>query len=307
MKVHGARPPQSVHGRSVSVRRWASSSVSTLPGRRLATILNRERDVGRFTCSTCCSTSKSHNKVQSATRPLLPVRASRGEGRTSGLSTSTCGGRFAGCEEARLTRTEIKTARSVLCLAGLSNPGSSLRDSSESKKVSKDVRQKVENALERLNYSVTVGDVASACGISLLDAERALQALAIDSGAALSVSQEGEVLYQFSKNFRSIIRSKSIAIRLEPQIKRAKDTGAYLLRVGFGTALIASIIIVFAAILVIATSSRSNDRDNRSSSSVGGGLGFRLSPFDFYYPYWDPYYYRYVCYNNDPVTVSVWM
>ena len=179
--------------------------------------------------------------------------------------------------------------RSVTCCVGL---GEGARDTSESKKVSKDVREKVEGALEALGYSVTVGDVASRCGISLLDAERALQALAIDSGATLSVSSEGEILYKFARNFRSVVRSKSLAIRLEPAIQKTKAVGAYLVRVGFGTALIASIAIVFAAIVVIATSSRSNDRDNRSSASFSPG--FRLSPFDLYYPYWDPYYYRYV-------------
>merc|ERR1712157_91744 len=49
---------------------------------------------------------------------------------------------------------------------------------------------------------------------------------------------------------------------------------------------------VFAAIIVISTSS-SSDRDNRrSSSSSSLPMMFRISPFDLYYPYWDPYYYR---------------
>ena len=175
-----------------------------------------------------------------------------------------------------------------VCLAG--SAANSFDDKSESRKVSKDVRQKVENAVERLNYEVTVGDVASACGLGLLEAERALQALAVDSLGTLKVTDDGEILYAFGKNFRTVVRSKSIAIRLEPGIAKAKATAAYLVRVGFGTALIASIVIVFAAIVIISSSSK--DNDNRRSSSSSSLPMFRLSPFDLYYPYWDPYYYR---------------
>ena len=216
-------------------------------------------------------------------RPRAASGAARVARDRTGATTS-CG---LAASSRRATLPSRACPRQAVCLA--SNLSGAFDDKSESRKVSAEVRQKVERAVEKLDFEVTVGDVASSCGLSLPDAERALQALAVDSLGTLKVAEDGEVLYSFGRDFRSVIRSKSLAIRLEPRIAKAKATAAYLVRVGFGTALIASIMIVFAAIVVISTSSR-DDRDNRRSSS--SLPFFRLSPFDFYYPYWDPYYYR---------------
>ena len=194
------------------------------------------------------------------------------------------------CKTARCFAALRETERrsGLVCRAGFSSKVAA--DKSESGQITKEVREKVERGVESLKYEVTVGDVASTCGISLLEAERALQALAIDSSGTLSVTGDGEILYKFRKNFRSLIRSKSLAIRLEPAIEKTKSTAAWLVRIGFGTTLLASIVIVFAAILVVISSSR-NDRDNRGSYR-SSGPSFFISPLDFYYPYWDPYYYR---------------
>lgn len=53
--------------------------------------------------------------------------------------------------------------------------------------LNQDVRQRAEQAIAARGYSVTVGDVAAAGGLTLLQAEQALRALAADSLATLQV------------------------------------------------------------------------------------------------------------------------
>jgi len=147
---------------------------------------------------------------------------------------------------------------------------------------------------------VTVGDVASAAGVKVSEAESALTAIAADTGAALEVSSAGDLLYVFPSGFRSALGAKSLRLSAEPYLEGAGKAGAYLLRVTFGTTLIASIAIVYAAIFAL-LSNRSDDRDDRRSDSRGGGgmgggmMGFGprmfFSPFDLLW-YFDPYYYE---------------
>ncbi|KAI3830110.1 hypothetical protein L1987_04244 [Smallanthus sonchifolius] len=76
------------------------------------------------------------------------------------------------------------------------------------------------DAVDKCGRRVTVGDVASMAGIKLTEAQKALHAIAADTNGFL-------------------------------------ESGAtYLVRVTFGTTLVASILIVFTTIIVILTSSR---------------------------------------------------
>lgn len=63
------------------------------------------------------------------------------------------------------------------------------------------------------------------------------------------------------------------------------------MRVSFGTALIASIVLVYTTIIAIISSSREEDNRGRRGRSYDTGFTFYLSPTDLFW-YWDPYYYR---------------
>lgn len=149
------------------------------------------------------------------------------------------------------------------------------------------------DAVDACGGRVTIGDVASKAGLKLNQAQKALQALAADTNGFLEVSEEGDVLYVFPKDYRSKLGAKSFRIKAEPFIEKAKGAGEYLIRVSFGTALIASIVIVYTAIIALVTSSRSDEdnRGRRGSRSYDSGFTFFFNPADLFW-YWDPYYYR---------------
>lgn len=125
-----------------------------------------------------------------------------------------------------------------------------------------------------------------------------MQALATDSGGFLEVSDEGDVLYVFPKDYRSNLAGKSIRLKIEPFLSKLKAAADYLIRVTFGTTLLASIVLVYSTIMVLLTSSRS-ENDNRGSRggystsqrSYNSGFTMFISPTDLFW-YWDPYYYR---------------
>ena len=99
--------------------------------------------------------------------------------------------------------------------------------------------------MEALGRRVTVGDVASKAGVSLAQAEEALNALAADSAGSLEVrpralllvqanslfaqpcsarihvqvSTAGEVLYTLPNNFKAVIRGRSWILRSQPAFR----------------------------------------------------------------------------------------
>lgn len=167
----------------------------------------------------------------------------------------------------------------------VAGPGASV----ESDALSADLRDKTLKAIEKGGYRVTVGDASSLSGASVFDTQRALNALAADTGASLEVSSAGDLTYVFPRSTRGILGSKSFKMRMEPLVNGAKNFASYLFRVAFGTSLVASVMIVYTAIFAL-LSSKSNDSDDRSSSRRGGP-SFYISPYDLFW-YWDPYYYR---------------
>jgi hypothetical protein len=74
------------------------------------------------------------------------------------------------------------------------------------------------------------------------------------------VSEQGEVVYAFDRDFVSAIRRRSWVQRLRPLWKRAVKGINYLTRVAFGTALVVSAVVVWLAVVALMSSGRDNDR-----------------------------------------------
>ncbi|XP_010683731.2 uncharacterized protein At5g03900, chloroplastic [Beta vulgaris subsp. vulgaris] len=162
----------------------------------------------------------------------------------------------------------------------------------ESDKLPSDVRKRAMEAIDSYGGRVTIGDVSSKGGLDLNEAQKALQALATDTDGFLEVSDEGDVLYVFPKDYRSRLVGKSFRMKIEPWAEKAKSAAEYLIRVSFGTTLVASIVLVFTAILVAASSGSDDDsRKRRGGRSFGSNFNFFINPVDLFW-YWDRDYYR---------------
>ncbi|XP_031384340.1 uncharacterized protein At5g03900, chloroplastic isoform X2 [Punica granatum] len=106
------------------------------------------------------------------------------------------------------------------------------------------------------------------------------------------VSDEGDVLYVFPKDYRAKLAAKSFRLKIEPWFDKAKGVAEYLVRVSFGTALIASIVLVYTTIIAIISSrSEEDNRGRRGGRSYGSGFTLYFTPTDLFW-YWDPYYYK---------------
>ncbi len=146
-------------------------------------------------------------------------------------------------------------------------------------------RQVVMEAVEKLNYRVTVGDVAAQSGLSLANASNELMRLATDSGGHMQVAESGDIAYVFARNFRNILLNRSFKLQLQAWLKTVWKSVFYLIRISFGIVLIISIGIVVLGIiaaLFALQSSNSDDRsdrgDSRDRSYDRGGGGFIFMP-----------------------------
>lgn len=124
-----------------------------------------------------------------------------------------------------------------------------------------------------------MGDVSARAGVKVSQAEEALNAIAADCLGSIQVSEAGDVLYVLPNNFKNIIRGRSWMLRAMPFLTRVKEAGAYLVRVGFGAALLASVALVWVTIIAI-MSSGSSDREDRNRG-YSSGYTVRRSPVFF--------------------------
>lgn len=129
----------------------------------------------------------------------------------------------------------------------------------------------VMKAVEQLNYRVTIGDVAAQAGLDVLVAERDLLALASEAGGHLQVSESGDIAYLFPRNFRNILRSKYWRLRFQEIWNKIWGVLFYLIRISFGILLIASIVLIFLAILIITIALNSRDDGGGNGNGSWGG------------------------------------
>ncbi|PSP19081.1 MAG: hypothetical protein BRC58_01940 [Cyanobacteria bacterium QS_8_64_29] len=154
----------------------------------------------------------------------------------------------------------------------------------------------IANAIERLDYRVTVGDVAAQAGTDLDRARRGLLELASEAGGHLQVAESGEIAYTFPRNFRAIRRNQSLRLQLQAWWNQVWGVLFYLIRISFGIMLLLSILLMVLAIAAIAMGLRGggDDEGGGDGPSMGGGLGFPTplfligpDPFWIFAPDWE--------------------
>jgi hypothetical protein len=130
-------------------------------------------------------------------------------------------------------------------------------------------------SIEKLNYRVTVGEVAAQAGLELNLAQQGLLALASDAGGHLQVAESGDIVYTFPKNFRSILRNKYWQLRWQQWWSKVWRVLFYLIRISFGIILIISILLMLIAIVAIFIAiNSSRGEDDRGDNYGGGGSIF---------------------------------
>lgn len=122
-------------------------------------------------------------------------------------------------------------------------------------------------AIDALDYRVTTGDVALQSGLDVKYAEQGLLALASQAKGHLQVSETGEIVYLFPKNYRAVLRNSSLRLRLREWWQQVWKVLFYLIRISFGIILILSIIVISLAIIfLMVAANRGRDDDNSSGS-----------------------------------------
>lgn len=147
---------------------------------------------------------------------------------------------------------------------------------------------------------IVASDVATRAGVSLSRARKDLTALASLSRGDIAVSSDGELVYEFPSNLPGVLSSNSAKYKALQQFEKVWPSIFWGIRVSFGVALLASVVLIFSTLLFINSSSSSNDdrrRNDRGGGFGGGGGGMGMfwgpSPFDFFYyrPYGSYGYY----------------
>ena len=141
--------------------------------------------------------------------------------------------------------------------------------------------KQVMQAVESLDYRVTVGDVAAKAGLNVEVAQQGLLALASETQAHMQVADSGEIAYEFPRNFRGVLRNKYWQIRFQAALSKVWEVLFYLVRISFGLVLMAAIAIVFIAIFALMIAAQSQGGGSRDNDRRGGG--FYISPFNFFY------------------------
>lgn len=145
-------------------------------------------------------------------------------------------------------------------------------------------------AVEQLGYRVTIGDVATQAGLNVAEAGQGLLALASDAGGHLQVAESGDIVYQFPRNFREILRNKYLQLRLQEWWKKVWGILFYLIRISFGIVLVASIFLITITIIIIVTAANSDRDSNDRGSNFGGGFFFFPDLFWYFSPNYDTHY-----------------
>lgn len=122
-------------------------------------------------------------------------------------------------------------------------------------------------AIEQLNYRVTVGDVAAKAGLNVRVTQQSLLALASDVGGHLQVVNTGDIVYNFPNNFRNILQNKYFRLRLQKILDQVWGILFYLIKISFGILLILSLVIIIIAIIIIIVGLMFNQDDNNNNNS----------------------------------------
>ena len=127
--------------------------------------------------------------------------------------------------------------------------------------------EKICDAVEKSSsYRLSVNEAAAYSGLSLFEARQGLMTLSTLTGGDLEVTNSGEIIYSFPRNFRSILNQRSYGQKLANVNKFMVPKLYYLTKISIGAFLIVSIVIAFTSIFIVMNSSSSSDSNSNSDN-----------------------------------------
>ena len=153
--------------------------------------------------------------------------------------------------------------------------------------------KKLLGAIVRCGGRATASDIAAEAGLDVTESQRQLMVLARLVGADMQVSDDGEIVFAFEdeRELRRGLRAATWRMRGREAWDTASPALAWTMRASFGVALLSSVTLIFAAIMVL-----SSTKDGDSNSGGGGGAMVRMPmnmwgphPLDFLYYGSTPY------------------
>lgn len=172
--------------------------------------------------------------------------------------------------------------------------------------VSEPVIQAVEK-LSRRQPVQTVPDISAAAGIPLNEANDEAVKLALLTGAAIDVSDAGDLAYRFPNDIRGALRSKSLALQVTLAWRKSKPALYTAARISFGVLLFVSIIVTFISITALSAAAQSQSRDDDRRSNR---MGLFFTPRFFFGPdifdvlFYSSYYNSNSAVEKDPSEMS---
>jgi len=124
--------------------------------------------------------------------------------------------------------------------------------------------ERVVEAVQALGGRVTKADVLER-GVSAAGLERELLRLAKASGAGLRVNERGELLYEFPNDLPGALSSRNTAAKLQQAWTTVSPWLSYGGRVLFGVSLLATVAVLYSAVVVLLSTSTS-DREDRGGN-----------------------------------------
>jgi hypothetical protein len=144
----------------------------------------------------------------------------------------------------------------------------------------------VENSPAKRRLSVS--DAAALAGVDLIKARNGLMTLATLTGGDLEVTNDGDIIYSFPENFRTILAQRSLGQKLSSVYNTLFPFLFFIVRASFGIALLTSLAILASTFIFVYSSSSSrsdDDDDNRGNQrrSVSFSMGAFDGVFDYFY------------------------
>lgn len=124
--------------------------------------------------------------------------------------------------------------------------------------------QRLVETIEKLGGRVTKADVLER-GVAAAGLERELLQIARASGAGLEVNTKGELLFNFPKDLSAVLSSKNLAAQAQQVVQTVGPWVSYGGRILFGVSLLATVAILYSAVLVLLTANVSEKQDSRGN------------------------------------------